>query len=40
MAGIDEEERKLFAGGLPQECTQDDLKVSKDLGFIVLSISL
>jgi len=26
MAGIDEEERKLFAGGLPQECTQDDLK--------------
>ena len=29
MAGIDEEERKLFAGGLPQECTQDDLKVSQ-----------
>jgi len=28
MSGIaiDEEERKLFAGGLPQECSQDDLK--------------
>lgn len=23
---VDEEERKLFAGGLSQECTQDDLK--------------
>ena len=22
-----EEDRKLFVGGLPQECTQDDLKV-------------
>ena len=27
MAGHDEEDRKLFVGGLPQECTQDDLKV-------------
>ncbi|XP_023334541.1 RNA-binding protein squid [Eurytemora carolleeae] len=26
MMGVDEEDRKLFCGGLPQECTQDDLK--------------
>jgi hypothetical protein len=24
---VDEEDRKLFVGGLAQECTQDDLKV-------------
>ncbi len=24
---IEEEDRKLFVGGLAQECTQDDLKV-------------
>ena len=29
MMGVDEEDRKLFCGGLPQECTQDDLKVKK-----------
>ena len=29
MMGVDEEDRKLFCGGLPQECTQDDLKVKR-----------
>ncbi len=24
----DEEDRKLFVGGLPQDCTQDEIKVN------------
>jgi hypothetical protein len=28
MSMGDEEDRKLFVGGLPQDCTQDELKVS------------
>jgi hypothetical protein len=28
MSMNDEEDRKLFVGGLPQDCTQDEIKVN------------
>ena len=36
----DEEDRKLFVGGLPQECSQEDLNVSEYLHLIIMSITI
>jgi hypothetical protein len=36
----DEEDRKLFVGGLPQDCTQDEIKVNVSIAVLWIRIRI